>query len=245
MGKQWQPSPIVTFMPKQRDTLLVAEVPCHIAESESEKIITSDKVIKFLEDRKELLMKLSKAVNRTIDNIYEIVLLWQSLEIESYQFNYWWTHVWTKEQQIKIMNQLDEIGGFLYEILWKNETIQKLRSGILIEQIYQNMKQRINGTSNNRFYHYSAHDTTISPLLHLLGSFNNNSVPFGAAVIFELHQKENDFVKIYYLNDTYSDNPHLLNIGICDGQIECPLNKFYQRIRKFFVNDFDAECGNQ
>lgn len=203
-------------------------------------------VIKFLEDRKELLMELSKAVDRTINNIDEIILLWQSLEFESYELNYWWTHVWTKEQQIKIVNQLDEIGDFLYEILWESETIRKLRSGILIEQIYQNMKQRINGTSNNKFYHYSAHDTTIAPLLHLLGSFNHETIPFGTTVIFELHQKENDcFVKIDYLNDTYSDNPNLLNIGICDGQTECPFNKFYQGIKKFFVNDFDVECGNQ
>lgn len=71
------------------------------------------------------------------------------------------------------MKHLKVIADFHYEIAWSNEIIQKLRSGILIEKIYKNIKNYIEGTSNIKFYQYSAHDDTLSPMLNLLGSFNN------------------------------------------------------------------------
>ena len=77
-----------------------------------------------------------------------------------------------------------------------------------------------------------------------MGSFNKR-VPFGSTVIFELHQKYNTYlIKIYYLNDSYTEQPHLLNIGICNCQSQCLIDQFYQGIQEFFIKDFDEECAN-
>ena len=197
---------------------------------------------KFSEEQKEFLSEISKAADKNLDILLDVGELYQTLIIESRDFDYWWTNVWTKEQQTKIMEQLKLIADFTFEILWSSKTIQKLRSGILIEEIYKNMKNYIKRTSNNKLYEYSAHDTTVAPMLHLLGSFNNKIVPFGSTIIFELHQQSNDyFVKIYYLNETYTGHPHLLKIGICNGQTQCSYDDFHKSVKEFFVNGSDDE----
>ena len=247
LGSEWQPFPIETFMPKDSDTMLVTDVDCHKADKEYDEIQDSNRVTKFLKERKEFLQEISKVADKNINHLGEADSLYQTMIIESRDFDYWWTKYWTREQQTKIMEQLKVIGDFEYETGWASKKIQKLRSGILVEEIYKNMKHYIEGTSNNRFYQYSAHDTTVAPMLHLLGSFNNKRVPFGSAVVFELHQnnQNNYFVKIYYINETYAGNPHLLKIGICSGQTQCSYDDFHKSVKEFFVQDFDDECDNK
>ena len=229
--------------------MLVPDVDCRNADKEYDKIKNSEKVTKFLDEQKEFLEEISKAAGENISKLGDADSLYQALTIESRDFDYWWSHLWTKEEQTKIMEQLKAIADFDYETQWSSKIIQKLRSGILIEEIYKNIKHFIDGTSNNRFYHYSAHDITVAPMLHLLGSFNNKVVPFGSTIIFELHQQndgqKNHFVKIYYLNETYVGNPHLLKIGICNGQTQCSYDEFHNNIQEFFVKEFDDECDNK
>ena len=236
-------------MPLNRDTLLVTDVECRKAEKEYNEIKNSEKVTKFLDEHKEFLEEISKSAGKTINKLGDVDSLYQALIIESRDFDYWWSHLWTIEEQTKIIEKLKVIADFNYETRWESKIIQKLRSGILIEEIYNNMKNFIDRTSNNRFYQYSAQDITVAPMLHLLGSFNNKVVPFGSTIIFELHQQndgqQNYFVKIYYLNETYTGNPHLLKIGICNGQTQCSHDEFHKSIQEFFVKDFDEECDNK
>ena len=229
--------------------MLVPDVDCRNADKEYDKIKNSEKFTKFLDEHKEFLKEISKAASENISKLRDADLLYQALIIESQEFDYWWSHIWTKEEQTKIMEQLKVIADFGYETQWQSKIIQKLRSGILIEEIYKNIKHFIDGTSNNRFYHYSAHDITLASMLNLLGCFNNKVVPFGSTIIFELHLQndgqKNYFVKIYYLNETYAGNPHLLKLGICNGQTQCSYDEFHKSIQEFFVKDFDDECDNK
>ena len=65
-------------------------------------------------------------------------------------------------------------------------------------------------------------------------------------MVFELHKKINFyFIKIYYLNETYSGHPHLLKIGICNEEAECSYDKFHEKVKKYYFEDFDVECDNQ
>ena len=81
-------------------------------------------------------------------------------------------------------------------------------------------------------------------MLSLLRSFDNKLIPYGSTIIFQLHKTDDYFVKIYYFNDIYKELPNLLKIGICDLQEQCPLNKFQQRIKTFYVRNYDEECRN-
>ena len=245
LGSKWQPFPIETFMPKNKDKLLVTSVRCEKAENQLMKILSSNLAKNLIKVRKDFLEMISKVAGQSISTLPVASLLYDTLAIETYDNNFWWSNVWTMEQQLQILDQLKIISDFDFELRWSSKLLQKLRSGILIEQIYENIKGFIDGTSNNRFYEYSAYDSTVAPLLHLIGSFNNKRIMFGSSVIFELHQKNNDyFIKIYYLNSTYTEQPHLLNIGICGGQSSCPYDRFYKSIEEFFILDFEKECGN-
>ena len=81
-------------------------------------------------------------------------------------------------------------------------------------------------------------------MLSLLRSFDNKLIPYGSTIIFQLHKTDDYFVKIYYFNDIYKELPNLLKIGICDLQEQCPLNKFQQRIKTFYVRNYDEEDIN-
>ena len=80
-------------------------------------------------------------------------LMYDTLSIEAYDNDYWWSNVWTKEQ-LEILNQLKLIGDFDFELQWSSKSMQKLRSGILTRKIFKNIKHYINDESNYRFYQY-------------------------------------------------------------------------------------------
>ena len=72
---------------------------------------------------------------------------------------------------------------------------------------------------------YSAHDTTVAPILHTLGVFNNIAPPYASMVMVELHDLGSNslHVKVLYHNDS-SVPPYVMTIPGC--QELCPLNKF-------------------
>lgn len=83
-------------MPWERDTMLVSGVECRNADKEYNKIKQSEKVIDFLKEQ-EFLYNISKIANHTLNDLSEFGTFWEVLDIESQDFEYWWTHVWTKE----------------------------------------------------------------------------------------------------------------------------------------------------
>ena len=230
-------------MPENRDSLIVVEVNCKTVNEEHHKLQNSQKIKEFLLPRSQFLQNISKIVGQKIETLDEVDVFYDALLVEADQHDYWWP-IWSKKEQREIMEQLKVMADFNYETNWSIPIIQKLRSGLLIEEIYKNIKNYIDGNSQIRFYHYSAHDTTVASMLSLLGSFDNKLIPYGSTIIFELHKTDDYFVKIYYLNDTYKELPNLLKIGICDLQEQCPLNKFQQRIKTFYVRNYDEECRN-
>ena len=76
-----------------------------------------------------------------------------------------------------------------------------------------------------KIYMYSAHDTTVAPILHTLGVFNNIAPPYASMVMVELHDLGSNslHVKVLYHNDS-SVPPYVMTIPGC--QELCPLNKF-------------------
>jgi len=71
-------------------------------------------------------------------------------------------------------------------------------SGVLLNEIVDNMKQKRNGTmkTNYKLWVYSAHDTNVAGLLHSLNVYNYKLPPYAAAVFLELRKSKNS-------NNTY------------------------------------------
>jgi hypothetical protein len=89
----------------------------------------------------------------------------------------------------------------------------------------------------------------IAVLMHALNIFNDNIPPFGATLLFELHQNSshiNDeyFVKVYYNNQTLNGRPHALSFGDCDDSYECGLKDFVSSTKHLLYKDFKRECNS-
>lgn len=78
-----------------------------------------------------------------------------------------------------------------------------------------------------KFQHYSAHDSTLFPLLATFGVFDGTNPPYASHIIFEMWQNGNS----YSVKTTYQDNEIVL--PGC-GQALCPYDKFSQ---------FFSTCG--
>ena len=67
--------------------------------------------------------------------------------------------------------------------------------------------------AGSKFTMYSAHDSTVSWMLHALGVFNELQPPYACAVFLELYNQSGEFVvEAYFRNTTGSKQLYLLNM---------------------------------
>ncbi len=88
----------------------------------------------------------------------------------------------------------------------------------------------------------------IAVLMYDLNVFNHNIPPFGAKLLFELHQNSSHineyFIKVYYNNQTLDGTPHALSFGDCDHSYECGLKDFVSSTKHLLYKDFKRECNS-
>lgn len=72
--------------------------------------------------------------------------------------------------------------------------MRRLKAGPLIANIVNEMESKSEGELNETFHFYSGHDTTISVLLTALDLYDGIPPPYSTSVIFELRQKDKDYV---------------------------------------------------
>ncbi|XP_037645046.1 lysophosphatidic acid phosphatase type 6 [Sebastes umbrosus] len=107
----------------------------------------------------------------------------------------------------------------------KRENLQ-LCVGPVLHTFLSNIEEKLHGTSsepNRKLFLYSAHDTTLIPILMALGIFDMKWPPYAADITLELHQHRQtnkSFVKVSYV-----DQDQL--IPGCSG-VYCPLEEFKQ-----------------
>lgn len=106
-----------------------------------------------------------------------------------------------------------------------SKTLSKMRNGIILEKMVDNMKKRINHETELSLVGYSAHDSTVTPLLVSLGTYNWILPPYASCVMIDLYETaENDYsVELWYRNDSTKD-PYPLSFYGC-GQ-KCSFEKF-------------------
>ena len=91
--------------------------------------------------------------------------------------------------------------------------------GPLMEEIYQNMNNVVIGQSQNLFSLYSAHDTTLMPILQSLQVFDGQWAPYASMIVFELYQIDSEYgIKLIYNGETFQ-------VPGCSDVI-CPWDEF-------------------
>jgi hypothetical protein len=204
----------------------------------------------MLEENEEFLKNLSKIVGKKINSLTKADKIWDTLNIE-YSRGYKWSDmkIWSKDYEKEVFDKLLPLAKFSWIVEYDNRLIERTRAGNLINELVNNMKNKIDGKTDEELnlFLYSTHDTMLTVLMYALNVYNNELVPFSASLLFELHQNKsnnNYFVRIYYYNETLTDkSPHLLSLPNCDYLTDCPLDKFFSLTKELIPEDWDKECG--
>ncbi|XP_031562969.1 prostatic acid phosphatase-like [Actinia tenebrosa] len=143
-----------------------------------------------------------------------------------------------------VMSVLKNISNFEMYLLTSSKEMAKLQYGLLLGEMIKHMQGFVNHEKGiKKAYIYSAHDTTISGMLAVLGLFDRISPPYSSAVMLELYSSDNgndQSVRIFY-RFGQSDKPRQLTLEGCDA--DCPLNDFIELTKDSIPKDRDAECG--
>jgi lysosomal acid phosphatase len=238
----WLPIPIHTTV-KSTDYLL-AEQHCPRYEELRTQMLNSD-VARTTEKESAALLELlekelsppGKRVSRNITNVWEIQDTLFCQERHGMEQPTWFT--------TSIREEIYKINNLGWKLLYNTAEMAKLRTGILLTEITENLQQLsrgVNRVSGNKIIMYSAHDSNVAPLLAALNVSHDRQPPYASAVIFELHKSQPEttkvgqnegkwFVRIRHYNDsddvdTQRSPPDSLTLSHCDDLEDCPLDTF-------------------
>ncbi|CAD5217267.1 unnamed protein product [Bursaphelenchus okinawaensis] len=123
----------------------------------------------------------------------------------------------------------------------------KLRTGYLLGQIIEFMKNSTTGTEAPKLMLFSSHDATLTSLLYSINASDDKLTPYAAAITFELWKdpegphKPTYYVKVLYRNQSYSNKATVLNIPGCTARI-CEFGQFVSVLKN---NVVDSVQGHQ
>ncbi|KAJ2806225.1 hypothetical protein H4R20_001769 [Coemansia guatemalensis] len=122
------------------------------------------------------------------------------------------------------------------------QTYTRLNIGSFVGTLREQMESHIAGKAGNlKFALYSGHDSTIWPLLVLLGADDKSILwpPYASNLALELWKKHDGgrVVRVIF-------NGQVLRLkeNWCDMNA-CPLEKFFARINDYIPSDITAECN--
>ncbi|CAD7084866.1 unnamed protein product [Hermetia illucens] len=130
--------------------------------------------------------------------------------------------------------------------IWGSSEFMKIRSSTLFRDITTRLDNLITGSSDQNVLLYSAHDATVSTMLHFLGIRDQTVArpTYAASLNLELHENqeiEDDFeVKLLYFSSYDDQNP--IEIDIPDCQAPCPYKQFKLTIQPRLTPDYDTAC---
>ncbi|KAJ2084198.1 hypothetical protein H4R24_000271 [Coemansia sp. RSA 988] len=136
--------------------------------------------------------------------------------------NYEWAYKYRDHPLAQIYTRLT-IGSFV---------------GTLREQIENHIAGK---TEKLKLALYSGHDTTVWPLLVVLGADNKSSLwpPYASNLAFELWKKEDGSRVVRVI---FNGQVLRLKDGWCDMNA-CPLDEFFAHLNDFIPSDITAECN--
>jgi hypothetical protein len=106
----------------------------------------------------------------------------------------------------------------------------------LLNLILQDLLNVIAGNVTQKFFLYSAHDTTIMCALSFLLLNHTKNPPFASVMLFELHEYNQE----YFVNIIYNDV--LQNVSSCGGY-NCSIYNFQRFIQVRSIPDYYNTCN--
>ncbi|CAL1291457.1 unnamed protein product [Larinioides sclopetarius] len=236
----WQPIPI-HYLPPHQDKFLRFRAKCPRATEEMAKQRNSEEIQELF---RKYQVQLEVVSNYSGLNIYQgisIGYLYDAIQIEK-RYNLTipdWAHLYWEE--------ILEISISLAQSLIKSPIARRLRVGLLLQDIDQNLRKKVNGDLPDlKVRMYSTHDIIIAAVLLSLNFTNMPLPPYCATLLFELHEMTDASmtVRLLYLNSTdpLADmgEPHVLEVEGCSEF--CPVENFTDKLRHLIPEDWEQEC---
>lgn len=257
----------MTFIPPDDDVLLRVEKPCPRAERERNQVMNSPENRKLMEENKLLIQQLANISGYELNTVKDVSKLHENLKIEHTHGYYWYkTNVvanWTKEYEDNLLNKLREFDLARWNSEETTMFLKRTKAGDLLTTIGNNFNTERSvltiESERTRLILYSTHDSKLAAVLHALDLWNNQFVPYSAAIMFEMYKNnsapDDFYVQIWYLNETESlltspndPKPYLLRLPTCnevmiEDEPMCPLDDFLIIMNRYMAPiDWLVEC---
>lgn len=240
----WQPIAINTI-DKTQDGLLVTTANCPAANLAWQRVMQSDKVQNYIKENRKFIDDLEKHTGDKYTRLRPLEFLSNTLRVER-EFGFEMPE-WVNKTMIDKLREF-ELHAFKFD--WSTEEIQRLRCGLLIGELINNMKDYVNNKSTKKLFIYTTHDVLMITLMQALGIYEDNPPGYGGALLFELHQiNDKQFIiKLYFANEIQFDQlePELktqeLELPECNSSKQCNLDEFEKSVKRFIPNNWIEEC---
>ncbi|XP_013394051.1 prostatic acid phosphatase [Lingula anatina] len=233
----WQPIPVHT-RPVDEDPLLRTDEPCPKYNKVFNELMQS-KLVKDEEVQNKAFYQFIS--NKTGYPHENISIFWDVQDplfcewVHNKTLPSWVNSTWQPTGQ-NVWDMIRNTTNFSWQLLFRTKEMRRLRGGLLVGEMINNMKNKIklgpNNKSEPKMHMYSAHDTTVAAMLNALDVFNGVQPPYASMVALELHEKDNShWVEVLYRN--LSRDPGAVNdftlihhLTIPNCSIQCPFDKF-------------------
>ena len=249
----WQPIPVHTVGLDDEELLrFPLRSNCPLYDKLLLDIRSSKTFISHIENHKNFLKNISDLAgfNETAD---DVVLLSNARKLYStIQCNLAENLIIPSWIDFNVITKLKEFAGFDYLSRfgdigeeYQRIAMAKLNGGILLKKIISNLQDSVEGTNSLKFIQYSAHDTTLIPLLSALNISNNFPAPFASCLLFELYKDVSQNKTAYYIRTYYKNTTTgLFPMQALGCQNDCNFNEFIKRAKLIMPesNDINVIC---
>ncbi|KAH3766485.1 counting factor 60 [Pelomyxa schiedti] len=116
----------------------------------------------------------------------------------------------------------------------------RLSMGFLLSEIFQQMQDRKEGSSNTKLAFFSAHDSSMESLMSLLGVWDNKWVPYASYQLFEVFTYQGEY------NVRYAYNGQAILLPGCKNttSMACSWAEFTALMEQYTPSDPATECAS-
>lgn len=236
----WQPIPVHT-LPQEQDYLLSSHARCPRFQELQQEILEGDWMKGLYKQNEALFKYVSRNAGQEIVDIVKLDYIYDTLLIENatgLPLPNWTQQVFPGDGTFKNLRDL----SFTVDTL--TEELKRLKGGPWLKEIIEH-SDAITSNKNDehvKLYLYSAHDTTVAPMLHTMGVFNGLAPPYASMVMVELMESPDlgPVIQVLYHNES-GHEPYVMTLPGC--QPLCPLAKFKHLTSRYIPVNILEECG--
>ncbi|KAI1706900.1 histidine phosphatase superfamily (branch 2) domain-containing protein [Ditylenchus destructor] len=239
---KWRPIPVHT-MPKGTDKILFDSIFCPTATTEEQSIYGGPEVRAIEKENEAMLTYLGEksGYGKIPLPLRDLWYIFDPLNSENSHPEDHTLPSWVNSTVKAEIWRLYDISSYY---LFGSDLLTRLRGGALFNDVLSRMKSVAFGMQDPRekFYGYSAHDTSVAGILAGFGVHPKEFPPYSSLVLVELHQVEGrNFVQFFYKNVTDGTDLFEHEIAGCDAP--CTLEKLEVARQHVIPLNWEEECG--